>query len=149
MKSKGKPELVVVCTPFEARLTERGCRLNQQKAQAAIDMVEGGTSVFLVDNEDLDRMMLCGTCPKAGLDAERAARCAAQVVRELMETWKATEHMDWWRGDGEVARERKRVRDQRYRQKHRKRIALYRKQKRLEDKAAGDTGQEGEEEDGK
>lgn len=113
-----------------AKLTPLGCRINQQRAKAAMALLDDGVSVFLIDTADLDRMMKC-----AGCEISRVVvpdRYVQMVKSEVRKLWMRTEDTDWWAGDEQVQSINARARQKRWRDKNKQPAADYAKRRRLQ-----------------
>jgi hypothetical protein len=68
-------DLTVNCEVYNAKLTEGGCLLNRQKAEATAKLLKGSSPgmCLLIDELDLDRLAGCSQC-------ERCAVCGEEDI---------------------------------------------------------------------
>lgn len=138
---------MIDCIPMNARLTPRGCLINQHRAIAAMRMLDDGVSVFLIDTIDLDRMMCCWRCENATVAIpDQYVQRVKSAIRTL---WTSTEDTRWWAGDPEMVSINARARQKRWRDRHKADTAEYKKMVRLKRQIKDMEGEKGGEKNGK
>lgn len=113
-----------------------GCEDNQRRAARAVRLLESGASIFVIDRIDVDRLMVCGPCPRAKelLKDHKGSKwldpgLAYRVCRELLQS---VEDVEWYRGDPEVSALRKKNRQKRWRDANKTKTKEYMAKRRTD-----------------
>ena len=95
-------------------MSKGACEANQRMAKKAItSILEDEMSVFQLDEEAANRMMVCGKCPVFG-DYDRAKKAFRESFSALADKLSSME----WDADPELIRRRRLEVSREYREKH-------------------------------
>ena len=118
------------CNSFHCSMSEHSCWASQVLATSAVYAVLGDDeAVFDLTEQEISRMMICGTCPDSGVDkvqAKVAFRKAITVIADWI-----TEY-DEWGNDPELSEIRKKKREREYRVTHAGEIKTREKRRRVD-----------------
>jgi len=74
------------CEPFKCYMTEAACRSNVDLAISAIKAVDSGEqSIFQLPEQAVNRLLICGYCPKSGIAPARAKAAFRKSVSTLID----------------------------------------------------------------
>jgi len=119
-------KLRVTCEQYHARLTTGACELHQDCAQRAARLLAEGVSLYLINHANIQHLLACGQCDKCrfNLDVEPLLMALRQESKQLIERLDESEEDVQALQLG--AADKKKLRQERYRQ--RKRVTLAQKE---------------------
>lgn len=91
------------------------CRIAASKAEEAIRQIEDGLTLFQLEDVQANRLMVCGKCPRSGIDPQRAATATRRAMKQLADK---VSRFDEWGPDDEVREIRRREWGRDYRRRH-------------------------------
>jgi hypothetical protein len=92
----------------------RTCEASQRLAKEAIQSIlEDGQSLFLLDDISINRMIVCGKCPRSGIDPKRAKMAFRSSISILAEK---IDHYNEWGFNPEVTQKHRLNRERKYRE---------------------------------
>lgn len=107
------------CSSFTCSMSVSTCKASQQLASNAIQSIEEGESIFLLDEISISRLLVCGKCPHSNIDSQRAKEAFKSAFSALADK---IDKYDEWGNNPDVTQHNKEERDKDYRQRNREEI---------------------------
>lgn len=149
---------MIHCSPYSCSMMASACRTNRATAEATLtSIIRGGETIFTSPEYAVNRMLVCGSCPKSSIDSSLVKSVFRDGMERLVHRISAYNE---WGPDPDRSRIKTFLRGKKWREENQDRIKeagiRRRTNKRLEElrrdygiinKNKGGTGKGNEDED--